>query len=299
MKRSVLTASMASIAASLLLAATGAQAADTLAKIAQSGKITLAYRESSVPFSYLEGPGKPIGMAVDLSNAVVEAVKKKLNKPDLQVALMPVTSQNRIPLITNGTIDLECGSTTNNTARGKDVAFAINHFYTGTRLLVKKSSKIKNYADLAKKTIASTTGTTNVLVMRKYNIDKNLGMDIVLGKDHADAFLLLESDRVAAFAMDDILLYGLIANAKTPGDYEVVGDSLQVEPYACMLPKDDPAFKKLVDDTFAGMMKSGEFEKLYDKWFMQPIPPKNVPLNLPMSPQLKENLKALSDKPAT
>ena len=299
MKRSVLMASVASIAASLLFASTGAQAADTLAKIAQSGKITLAYRESSVPFSYLEGPGKPIGMAVDLSNAVVEAVKKKLNKPDLQVALMPVTSQNRIPLITNGTIDLECGSTTNNTARGKEVAFAINHFYTGTRLLVKKSSNIKNYADLVKKTIASTTGTTNVLVMRKYNIEKNLGMDIVLGKDHADAFLLLESDRVAAFAMDDILLYGLIANAKTPGDYEVVGDSLQVEPYACMLPKDDPAFKKLVDDTFAGMMKSGEFEKLYNKWFMQPIPPKNVPLNLPMSPQLKENLKALSDKPAT
>ncbi|WP_418119602.1 transporter substrate-binding domain-containing protein [Variovorax sp. 350MFTsu5.1] len=296
MKLSVL---MATMAATVFFTATGAQAADTLAKIAESGKITLAYRESSVPFSYLEGPGKPIGMAVDLSNAVVEAVKKKLNKPDLQVALMPVTSQNRIPLITNGTIDLECGSTTNNTARGKDVAFAINHFYTGTRLLVKKSSKIKNYADLAKKTVASTTGTTNVLVMRKYNIEKNLGMDIVLGKDHADAFLLLESDRVAAFAMDDILLYGLIANAKTPGDYEVVGDSLQVEPYACMLPKDDPAFKKLVDDTFAGLMKSGEFEKLYNKWFMQPIPPKNVPLNLPMSPQLKENLKALSDKPAT
>ena len=299
MKRSVLMASVASIAASLLFASTGAQAADTLAKIAQSGKITLAYRESSVPFSYLEGPGKPIGMAVDLSNAVVEAVKKKLNKPDLQVALMPVTSQNRIPLITNGTIDLECGSTTNNTARGKEVAFAINHFYTGTRLLVKKSSNIKNYADLAKKTIASTTGTTNVLVMRKYNIEKNLGMDIVLGKDHADAFLLLESDRVVAFAMDDILLYGLIANAKTPGDYEVVGDSLQVEPYACMLPKDDPAFKKLVDDTFAGLMKSGEFEKMYNKWFLQPIPPKNVPLNLPMSQQLRDNIKSPSDKPAT
>ena len=299
MKRSVLMASVASIAASLLFASTGAQAADTLAKIAQSGKITLAYRESSVPFSYLEGPGKPIGIAVDLSNAVVEAVKKKLNKPDLQVALMPVTSQNRIPLITNGTIDLECGSTTNNTARGKEVAFAINHFYTGTRLLAKKSSGIKNYADLKGKKVATTTGTTNLQVLRKYNTEKNLGMDIVLGKDHADAFLLLESDRVVAFAMDDILLYGLIANAKTPGDYEVVGDSLQVEPYACMLPKDDPAFKKLVDDTFAGLMKSGEFEKLYNKWFMQPIPPKNVPLNLPMSPQLKENLKALSDKPAT
>ena len=286
-------------AAVVLLTATGVQAADTLAKIAESGKITLAYRESSVPFSYLDGPNKPIGFSVELSNAVVEAVKKKLNKPNLQVQLMPVTSQNRIPLITNGTVDLECGSTTNNSARGKDVAFAVNHFYTGTRLLVKKSSKIKNYADLAKKTVASTTGTTNALVMRKYNTEKNLDMDIVLGKDHADAFLLVESDRALAFAMDDILLYGLIANAKNPADYEVVGDALQVEPYACMLPKDDPAFKKLVDDTFIGMMKSGEFEKLYTKWFMSPIPPKNAPLNLPMSQQLKDNIKAPSDKPAT
>ncbi|QGW81524.1 transporter substrate-binding domain-containing protein [Variovorax paradoxus] len=286
-------------AAVVLLTATGVQAADTLAKIAESGKITLAYRESSVPFSYLDGPNKPIGFSVELSNAVVEAVKKKLNKPNLQVQLMPVTSQNRIPLITNGTVDLECGSTTNNSARGKDVAFAINHFYTGTRLLTKKSSKIKDYADLAKKTVASTTGTTNALVMRKYNTEKNLDMDIVLGKDHADAFLLVESDRAVAFAMDDILLFGLIANAKNPADYEVVGEALQVEPYACMLPKDDPAFKKLVDDTFIGLMKSGEFEKLYTKWFMSPIPPKNVPLNLPMSQQLKDNIKTPSDKPAT
>jgi len=296
MKLSVL---MASMAASLLFSATGAQAADTLAKIAESGKITLAYRESSVPFSYLDGPNKPIGMAVDLSNAVVEAVKKKLNKPNLQVALMPVTSQNRIPLITNGTIDLECGSTTNNTARGKDVAFAINHFYTGTRLLVKKSSKIRNYADLAKKTVTSTTGTTNVLVMRKYNTEKNLGMDIVLGKDHADAFLLVESDRAVAFAMDDILLYGLIANSKSPADYEVVGDSLQVEPYACMLRKDDPKFQALVNKVIGDMMKSGAFQKLYDKWFTQPIPPNNINVNMPMPPELKQNLKDLSDKPAT
>jgi ABC-type amino acid transport substrate-binding protein len=283
----------------LTVAATGAQAADTLAKIAESGKITLAYRESSVPFSYLDGPNKPIGFSVELSNAVVEAVKKKLNKPNLQVALMPVTSQNRIPLIQNGTIDLECGSTTNNSARGKDVAFAVNHFYTGTRLLTKKSAKIKNYADLAKKTVASTTGTTNALVMRKYNTEKNLDMDIVLGKDHADAFLLVESDRAVAFAMDDILLFGLIANAKNPAEFEVVGDALQVEPYACMLPKDDPAFKKVVDDTIVGLMKSGEFEKMYTKWFMSPIAPKNVPLNLPMSPQLRDNIKAPSDKPAT
>ena len=287
------------VAVALAAVATGAQAADTLAKIAASGKITLAYRESSVPFSYLDGPGKPIGFAVDLSNAVVEAVKKKLNKPDLEVALMPVTSQNRIPLLSNGTIDLECGSTTNNSARAKDVSFAINHFYTGTRLLVKKSSHIKDYADLAKKTVTSTTGTTNALVMRKYNAEKNLDMDIVLAKDHADAFLLVESGRAVAFAMDDILLYGLIANAKNPSEFEVVGEALQVEPYACMLAKDDKEFKKLVDDTFIGLMKSGEFEKMYNKWFLQPIPPKNVPLNLPMSPQLKENLKALSDKPAT
>ena len=296
MKLSVL---MASMAAAVLFTATGAQAADTLAKIAETGKITLAYRESSVPFSYLDGPEKPIGFSVDIANAVVAEVKKKLNKPNLQVGLMAVTSQNRIPLISNGTIDLECGSTTNNTARAKDVAFAVNHFYTGTRLLVKKSSKIKDYADLAKKTVASTTGTTNVLVMRKYNIEKNLDMDIVLGKDHADAFLLVESDRAMAFAMDDILLYGLIANAKNPAEFEVVGEALQVEPYACMLAKDDKEFKKLVDDTFVGLMKSGEFEKMYNKWFMSPIPPKNVPLNLPMSQQLKDNIKAPSDKPAT
>jgi glutamate/aspartate transport system substrate-binding protein len=285
-------------AALVTLTATGVQAADTLAKIAEFGKITLAYRESSVPFSYLDA-NKPIGFSVELSNAVVEAVKKKLNKPNLQVQMQAVTSQNRIPLITNGTVDLECGSTTNNTARAKDVAFAVNHFYTGTRLLAKKSSKIKNYADLAKKTVASTTGTTNALVMRKYNAENNLDMNIVLGKDHADAFLLVESDRAVAFAMDDILLFGLIANAKNPADFEVVGDALQVEPYACMLAKDDPAFKKLVDDTFTGLMKSGEFEKLYTKWFMSPIPPRNVPLNLPMSQQLKDNIKAPSDKPAT
>ena len=291
-----ISALMAAVA--LAAVATGAQAADTLAKIAASGKITLAYRESSVPFSYLDG-GKPIGFSVELSNAVVEAVKKKLNKPNLEVAMMAVTSQNRIPLLSNGTIDLECGSTTNNSARAKDVSFAVNHFYTGTRLLVKKSSNIKDYADLAKKTVTSTTGTTNALVMRKYNAEKNLDMDIVLAKDHADAFLLVESGRAVAFAMDDILLFGLMANAKNPAEFEVVGEALQVEPYACMLAKDDAAFKKLVDDTFIGLMKSGEFEKMYTKWFLQPIPPKNVPLNLPMSPQLRDNIKSPSDKPAT
>lgn len=272
--------------------------ADTLEKIAASGKITLAYRESSVPFSYLDGPSKPIGFAVDMSHAVAEAVRKQLKKPDLQIEWQPVTSQNRIPLIMNGTVDLECGSTTNNTARGKDVAFAINHFYTGTRLLVKKGSGIKDYADLAGKNVATTTGTTNLQVLRKYSTEKNLNFNMLFGKDHADSFLLVESGRALAFGMDDILLFGLKANAKNPDEFEVVGESLQVEPYACMLRKDDAGFKQLVDGVIGGLMKSGEFEKLYTKWFMQPIPPRGVPLGLPMSPQLKDNLKALSDKPA-
>ncbi|RYF68940.1 MAG: amino acid ABC transporter substrate-binding protein, partial [Comamonadaceae bacterium] len=257
-----------------------------------------AYRESSVPFSYLVGAGEPAGFSVDISNAVVSAVKKQLNRNDIKVELQSVTSQNRIPLVTNGTVDLECGSTTNNTARGKDVQFAINYFYTGTRLLVKKADGIKNYADLAKKTVASTTGTTNAQVIRKYNRDNNLDMDLVLGKDHNDSMLLVESGRAAAFAMDDILLFGLKANATQPAAWDVVGDSLQVEPYACMLRKDDPQFQALVNGVIGGLMKSGEFEKLYTKWFLSPIAPKGQALGLPMSKELRDNLTAQSDKPA-
>ncbi len=280
------------------LAALSAAQADTLKKIADSGKMTLAYRESSVPFSYLAGGGAPVGFSVELSAAVVEAVKKRLNNPNIKVELQSVTSQNRIPLLQNGTIDLECGSTTNNSTRGKDVQFTTNIFYTGTRLLAKKTSKIANYADLAKKTVASTTGSTNAMVIRKYNTDKSLGMEIVLGKDHDDAVLMVDSGRAAAFAMDDILLFGLMGNAKNPAEWEVVGDSLQVEPYACMLRKDDPKFQELVNGVIGGMMKSGEFEKLYTKWFMSPIAPKGQNLNLPMSKELRDNLKIASDKPA-
>lgn len=294
MKLSVLSSAVLLTA----LAATGAQAADTLAKVAEANKITLAYRESSVPFSYLEAPGKPIGFAVDIANAVVAAVKKQTGKPNLEVGWMAVTSQNRIPLLSNGTIDLECGSTTNNTARGKEVDFAINHFYTGTRLLVKKSSGIKNWADLKGKKVAITTGTTNMLVVRKYNDEKKLDLDVIGTKDHADALLLVETDRASAFPMDDILLFGLKANAKDPAALDVVGDALQVEPYACMLRKDDPKFKALVDGVITGMMKSGEFEKLYNKWFMGPIPPKNQAIGLPMNQELKDNIQTPSDKPA-
>lgn len=285
------------LAAAALAATSLAAHAGTLEKVAESGKITLSYRESSVPFSYLEAPGKPIGFAVDIAKAVADAVSKQVGKP-IRVEWMAVTSGNRIPLVQNGTVDLECGSTTNNTTRGKDVDFAINHYYTGTRLLVKKASGIQNYADLKDKTVASTTGTTNAQVLRKYDADKNIGMKITLARDHADAFLMVEGDRAVAFGMDDILLYGLKANAKQPDLYDVVGDALQVEPYACMLRKDDPAFKKLVNDVIGGMMASGQFEKLYDKWFVQPIPPRNLPLNVPMSAELKANLSNRSDKPA-
>ena len=272
--------------------------ADTLAKVRENGYITLAYRESSVPFSYLDA-GKRVGLTVEMSEAIADAVKKAVGKPNLEVKWQAVTSQNRIPLLSNGTIDLECGSTTNNSVRGKEVDFAINHFYTGTRLLVKKNSGVKNYADLKGKTVAITSGTTNLQVMRKYNADKGLDLNIIMPKDHSDGFLQVQQDRAVAFGMDDVLLFGLMANTKNPGDYEVVADALQVEPYACMMRKNDPEFKKLVDGVIGGMMKSGAFTKLYDKWFMQPIPPTNTPLNMPMSDDLKKNVIELSDKPAT
>ena len=281
-----------------LMATAAAQTVPTLKKVADSGKITVSYREASVPFSYLIGSTKAIGFSVEIAEAIVDDVRKKVKKPTLEVAYMPVTSQNRIPLLVNGTYDLECGSTTNNSARGKDVAFSINTFYTGTRLLTKKTSGVKNYADLAKKTVASTTGTTNAQVIRKDNAEKNLDMQLMLGKDHDDSLLLVESDRALAFAMDDILLFGLRANAKNPDALVVVGDALQVEPYACMLRKDDPEFKKLVDGTISRLMKSGEYSRLYTKWFESPIAPKGTNLSLPMSEQLKANLKAQSDQPA-
>jgi ABC-type amino acid transport substrate-binding protein len=272
--------------------------AQTLKKVSDINKMTVSYRESSVPFSYTAGPGKAIGFAADLAEAIVDDVKRATNKPNLEIAYVPVSGQNRIPLLVSGTYDLECGSTTNNAARGKEVQFAISHFFTGTRLLAKKASAIKNYADLKNKVVATTAGSTNEKVLRKYSDDNNLSMQIVLGKDYDDALKMVEEDKAVAFAMDDILLFGLMANSKNPAALEVVGDTLQVEPYGCMLRKDDPEFKKLVDGTISRMMKTGEFAKLYSKWFESPIPPKGMNLNMPMSGQLKENLTLLSDKPA-
>ncbi|MET0350220.1 MAG: amino acid ABC transporter substrate-binding protein [Rhizobacter sp.] len=275
-----------------------AQTGGTLAKMAETGSITLSYRESSVPFSYLDN-AKPIGFSVEVCDRIVDELKAKVKRPDLKVERLPVTSQNRIPLVQNGTVDLECGSTTNNSARREQVEFAVNYFYTGTRLMAKKTSGIKSLTDLKGKKVATTAGTTNFQVLRKYFRDNNLDTEIVTAKDHADGALLAENDRVEAYAMDDILLYGLVANSKAPADWVVTGEPLQVEPYAIMLRKNDPDFKKAVDDALVGLMKSGEFEKLYTKWFLSPIPPRKVPLNVPMSDELKANLKAFSDKPAT
>ncbi|HEX5687640.1 MAG TPA: amino acid ABC transporter substrate-binding protein [Ideonella sp.] len=276
-----------------------AQASSTLDKVKASGSLVLAYRESSIPFSYLGADARPTGFGWEVCAKVVEQVKKATGRADLQVATQAVTSQNRIPLLQNGTIDIECGSTTNNSERAKQVAFATNYFYTGTRLLVKAGSPVQSLADLNGKKVVSTTGTTNYQVLRKVNAERKLGFELMAAKDHAESALLVQQGRVDAFGMDDILLYGLRASLPNPAEMAVVGEAIQVEPYAIMLRKDDPAFKKLVDDTLAALIRSGEFEALYKKWFLSPIPPKGINLNAPMSPQLRDNLKALSDKPAT
>jgi len=275
-----------------------AYADSTLDKVKASGSITVAYREASIPFSYLGDNAQPTGFGWEICGKIVEQVKKATGRGDLKVETQAVTSQNRIPLMQNGTIDIECGSTTNNSERSRQVAFAINYFYTGTRLLVKAGSPVKAVADLKGRKVVSTTGTTNLQVLRKLNAERGLGFELMSAKDHAESVLLVQSDRADAFGMDDILLYGLRASARNPAELAIVGEPIQVEPYAIMLRKDDPAFKKLVDDTLASLMKSGEFEALYRKWFLSPIPPKGINLNAPMSKELQDNLKALSDKPA-
>ena len=276
---------------------TGAMA-NTLDKAKTTGKFTLAYRESSIPFSYLGEDGKPLGFGWEMCKLIAEEVKKQTGRKDLVVESQAVTSQNRIPLIQNGTVDVECGSTTNNSERGKQVTFAINYFYTGTRFLVKADSGIKSINDLKGKKVVSTTGTTNYQILRNLNDEKKYGFELLGAKDHADALLMVESGMANAFGMDDILLYGLKASSKESAKLAVVGESIQVEPYAIMFRKDDPKFQALVNKVITNSMKSGEFEKAYKKWFQTNIPPKNVNLNAPMSKELKDNLKALSDKPA-
>ena len=278
------------------LVAAGAAQADTLKKIKDSGKVVMGVRESSSPLSFTLGGGKYAGYHVELCERIIGDVAKQLGtKPTIEYT--PVTSQNRIPLVQNGTVDIECGSTTNNETRQQQVAFGLTTYVTEVRMAVNKKSGIDSIADLKGKTIVTTTGTTSVQHLRKHRRSEGVEFKEIFGKDHADSFLILESGRADAFVMDDNLLAGNIANAKNPGDFAIVGEVLSVEPIAIMMRKDDPAFKKAVDDSIRAAMKSGELNKLYTKWFMQPIPPKNVSVNLPMGSTLKELIANPNDKP--
>jgi len=268
----------------------------TLKKIKDSGTITLGIRESSIPFSYLDDSQKPIGYSIDLCNKVVDSVKKKLKMPSLKVQMNPVTSQTRIPLMTNGTIDMECGSTTNSVERQKQVAFSVAHFVTSVRMAVKANSGIKSLSDLNGKSVVTTSGTTSDRYIKQTEQGKKIDVKNLYGKDHAESFLMLESGRAVAFVMDDVLLAGLIARSKTPKAFAIVGPALSVEPYGIMMRKDDPQFKKVVDDTLSGLMKSGEINKIYSKWFTAATPPKGVNLNLPISPKLRDAFKNPTDK---
>ncbi|UBB19482.1 amino acid ABC transporter substrate-binding protein (plasmid) [Comamonas odontotermitis] len=278
------------MAAAMTCAAAGAmaQSAPTLDKIKSTGAITLGYRESSFGFSYLDANLKPVGYSMDICYKILDAVKAKLGLTDLKVGYQAVTSGNRIPLVQNGTVDLECGSTTNLVERQKLVAFSPDIFRYNVRMLVKKDSGIKGIADLQGKAVATTTGTTSFRLLRQADKASNLEITNVPGKDHTDSFLLVQGGKAQAFVLDDILLAGQIANARDPQNYEIVGESLRTENQALMLRNDDPAFKKLVDDTVAGMMKSGEMEKLYNKWFMSPIAPKGININYPLNAETRD-----------
>ncbi len=293
------TALLASLVLAVMASAAQSQElSGTLKKVKDNGSITLGIRESSYPLSYLDDKQQPVGYHIDVCNRIVDAIKAQLKLPALKVQHQAVTSQNRIPLVSNGTVDLECGSTTNNEARQKQVAFAPTTFVTNVRMAVKKASGIRSLDQLGGKPVATTSGTTSVQLIRAHEKGKGVNFKEVYGKDHADAFLMLETDRAVAFVMDDNLLAGLIVSSKAPADYAIVGEVLNIEPIAIMLRRDDPAFKKLVDEAVIGLMKSGELDKLYTRWFLSPIPPKNANLNFPMSDQLKQLIKAPSDAPA-
>ena len=270
----------------------------TLKNIKETGAITLGYRESSIPFSYLDDSQKPVGYAIDICYRIVDAVKQELMLDKLEVKLNPVSSSARIPLMANGTIDLECGSTTNNADRLKQVAFTNTHFLTATRFISKKSSKINSIDDLKGKPVASTSGTTNIKQLTEANAARNLGINIIPAKEHAESFLLVETDRAVAAVLDDILLASFVAGSKSPDDYVMSTDAFsKPEPYGIMLRKDDPAFKKVVDAATAALYQSGEGAKIYDKWFMQKIPPKGLNLNTPMAAELKNEFAKPSDSP--
>jgi glutamate/aspartate transport system substrate-binding protein len=283
---------IATLLAALLATATFAGPASaqsgTLDKIKSSGTITLGHRDTSIPFSYYDDKQQVVGYAMDICYRVVDSIKAHLKLSKLDVKLNPVTSATRIPLMANGTIDLECGSTTNNLERQKQVTFATTHFVTANRFVSKKASNLKTVDDLKGKTVVSTSGTTNIKQATEINVEKKLGMNIIAAKDHAESFLTVETGRAVAFFMDDILLYSLVANSRNPGEWTISADALSVEPYGIMMRRDDPEFKKVVNGAINRIYKSGEINKIYEKWFLRPVPPKGINLNVPMSAPFKK-----------
>ena len=287
---------LAGLMTALSMGGAWAQSNDTISKVKASGEITMGVRDASGALSYTVGDGKYVGYHVDICQRIIANLEKQIGKK-LTTKFLSVTSQNRVPLTQNGTVDIECGSTTNNEARQKQVAFAFTTFVEEVRIATKTNSGIVGIAQLNGRNVATTTGTTSVQLLRKHERANGVDFKEVFGKDHADSFLLMESGRADAFVMDGQILAGLIANAKAPANFRVVGEVLSLEPIAIMLRKDDSAFKKLADDTIADMAKSGELAKTYDKWFLQAIPPKNIKLNLAASASTKNAWAQLNDKP--
>jgi glutamate/aspartate transport system substrate-binding protein len=274
--------------ASATLAAPALAQDGTLKKIKDSGTITIGHRDASIPFSYYDDKQQPVGYAMDLCHRIVDAVRANLKMPKIDTKYQLVTSANRIPLMANGTIDLECGSTTNNLDRQKQVWFTITHFVTANRYVAKKSANLRTLEDLKGKTVVSTAGTTNIKQITELNAQKNLGLSILSANGHPESFLMVETGRAAAFVMDDILLYSLVATSKAPGDYAISADALSVEPYGIMVRRDDVAFKKVVDAAMVNTYKSGAINGIYNKWFLSPVPPKGINLNVPMGAAFKK-----------
>ena len=268
----------------------------TLAKVQQTGQITLGHREASVPFSYLDAEQKPVGYAMDLCSRIVDALRAELKMPAVKVALQPINLGNQIPLLTNGTIDIVCGPVTNTLERQKQAAFSNTIFVSSIRAAVRRSENIKRFADLNGKNVALTAASTSVTLLGQREQEQKFETRKLMSPDHAASWLLVTTGRASAFVMDDILLASMVANSAKPDDYVLLDEALRVEPYGLMFRKDDPQFKALVDNTLASLVKSGELQSLYTKWFMSPIPPKNVNLNFPMTQALKDALANPSDK---
>lgn len=290
---------VAALSAVTPVTATGAPSADTLKKIQAEHVVIIGYRDASIPFSYYDAQQKPIGYSIDVANLIIQRIKAQLKLADLKVEMIPITSQNRISLLQNGTIDFECTTTTNNAVRAQQVDFSNSFFVIGTRLLVKKNSGIRDFADLKGKTVVVGAGTTSEKIIRSMNVEESLGMNIISAKDHSESFLMLSTGRAKAMMMDDALLAGERAKTRNPGDYEIVGKPQSSEAYGCMLRRNDAPLKAVMDAAIADAEQSGVAAKIYERWFMQPIPPKGLNLDFPMSADMKALFAHPSDKPAS